>query len=110
MKTLKFTDSLSKLILNNEKNTTWRLFDDKNLTVGDIIKFINKNTQKEFATTKIISIKETTFSNLTKKDWEGHEKFDSEKEMYDTYSRYYKQKVTKDTPVKVIKFEIISFI
>ena len=67
-----------------------------------------KNSKYHFL---IINIKhKELFEELTKKDWEGHEKFDSEKEMYDTYSRYYKQKVTKDTPVKVIKFEIISFI
>ncbi len=31
MKILKFRENLSKLILDWEKYTTWRLFDDKNI-------------------------------------------------------------------------------
>jgi len=31
MKTLKFREKLSKLILSGKKTTTWRLFDDKDL-------------------------------------------------------------------------------
>lgn len=93
MKTLKFREKLSKLILNGEKVTTWRLFDDKNLSEGDNVTFIVKETGKMFATAKLTSVKETKFSNLTEDDWEGHEKFSSAEEMYDTYSRYYGQLV-----------------
>ncbi|MBS3162647.1 hypothetical protein J4467_01875 [Candidatus Woesearchaeota archaeon] len=96
--------------MQKKKNTTWRLFDDKNLTKEDIFILINKNTLKEFAIGKIISIRMRTFGKLTKKDWKGHEKFSSENAMYTTYSGYYKQKVTKDTQVKVIKFKIEKII
>jgi hypothetical protein len=107
MKTLKFRKVLSELILKGEKNTTWRLYDDKDLSTGDIISFLVWETLKEFAKVKLISVNETSFGELTDEDWEGHEKFQSDDEMYKTYSKYYSRKVTKDSPVKIIKFEFI---
>ena len=95
MKTLKFREKLSKLILQKEKNTTWRLFDDKNLSVGDIVSFLVWETKVEFAKAKLTEIKEATFGKLTDKDWEGHEKFLSDEEMYKTYSKYYSRQVKK---------------
>jgi len=106
MKTLKFRETLSKLILAGEKDTTWRLFDDKNLMAGDAVSLITWETKQEFARAKIISIRETTLGELSAEDWEGHERFSSEEEMYTTYSRYYNRLVTKDTLVKVIRFEL----
>jgi hypothetical protein len=49
MKTLKFAANLVPLILSGEKTSTWRLFDDKDLQVGDELEFINKNTNTTFA-------------------------------------------------------------
>ena len=106
MKTLKFRESLSKLILQEKKYATWRLSDDKNLSVGDIISFLVWETKEEFVKAKIIEIKETTFGELTDEDWDGHEKFSSDKEMYKTYSEYYNRQVDKNSPVKIVKFEL----
>jgi hypothetical protein len=44
MKTLKFTTELCEQILCGVKTATWRLFDDKDLPVGDELQFINKET------------------------------------------------------------------
>jgi hypothetical protein len=107
MKTLKFRSKLSKLILSKKKDTTWRLFDDKNLSVGDIISFLVWETKKPFAEVQLLEIRETTFGKLQEKDWDGHEKFASEEEMYKTYSKYYNRKVTKNSPVKIIKFKLL---
>jgi len=75
--------------------------------IGDIYIFIVKEDGKEFVKAKIISVKETTFGKLAVEDWDGHEKFNSEKEMYQTYSGYYKREVDENSPVKVIKFKNI---
>ncbi|PIR04193.1 MAG: hypothetical protein COV59_03345 [Candidatus Magasanikbacteria bacterium CG11_big_fil_rev_8_21_14_0_20_39_34] len=107
MKSIKFRENLSKLILQGEKDTTWRLFDDKDLTEGDVLNFLVWETGEEFATAKIIDVKETTFQNLTEEDWAGHEKFVSDEEMYKRYTEYYKREVTPDTKVKIIKFELV---
>ena len=106
MKTLKFRESLSRLILQKEKDTTWRLFDDKNLSKGDVVSFLIWETKKEFTKAKLVDIKETTFEELTEEDWDGHEKFSSDEEMYEIYSKYYNRQVDKNSPIKIIKFEL----
>ena len=106
MKTLKFRESLSKSILQGEKNTTWRLFDDKNLSESDIISFLVWETKEEFAKAKLLEVKEITFGELTSEDWDGHESFSSNEEMYKTYSKYYNRQVDKNSPVKIIKFKL----
>jgi hypothetical protein len=107
MKTLKFRRSLSKLILQGKKNTTWRLFDDKNLSTDDEVSFLVYETKKEFAKAKLTSIKETSLGKSTNEDWDGHKKFSSDEEMYKTYCGYYNRPVDKDTPVKIIKFKLL---
>lgn len=101
MKTLKFSEPLNRYIIEGRKNTTWRISDEKNIKAGEIIALVDKRTLKEFA-------KETTFENLNEIDRSGHEKFLSDEEMYETYSKYYKIKVTPKTKLKVIKFRILE--
>jgi hypothetical protein len=106
MKRLKFSELLPVLILSGQKNTTWRINDDKNIEVGDTISLCY-NDGREFAKAEVIQVKETTFENLTEEDKKGHEKFSSDEEMYETYSRYYKMEVTPKTKVKIIKFRLL---
>jgi len=105
MKTLKFTPQLVDKILSGEKTSTWRLFDDKDLTVGNKLIFINKETLKEFGEAIITSLKIKTLGSLTDEDWIGHEKFSSEEEMYKSYKKYYGDKVNKDSEVKILTFD-----
>lgn len=105
-KILKFRPYLIQLILNGSKNITWRLFDDKNIQEGDLVNLVNWETGEEFGKAKITCVKETTFGNLTEEDKIGHETFKGDEEMYRTYSTYYKVKITKDTALKIIWFEL----
>ncbi len=107
MKTIKFRNHLAELVLKGEKNTTWRLFDDKNLQTGDVVDFINWDTGEKFAEAEILKVYEKTLSTLDDIDWEGHERFSSEEEMYKTYKEYYGDKVDKDTIVKIIRFKLL---
>ena len=107
IKTLKFRKNLSELILKNEKNTTWRIFDDKDIKEGDIIQFLVWETKEAFAKAKIINVVEKKFKDLDEKDMEGHEKFASKEEMYETYNTYYNRTVDENTLVKIIKFELL---
>ena len=68
MKTLKFAEPLPSLILNKEKNTTWRIEDEKYLSVNDVVSCLRKKDLSEFAKIKIISVKETTFEYLSFED------------------------------------------
>jgi len=105
LKRLKFSEPLPKLILNGKKNSTWRINDDKNILINDLLSLCYSGG-REFAKAKVIFVKETNFENLTEKDKEGHEKFLSDKEMYKAYSNYYNIKVGPKTKVKIIKFNI----
>lgn len=106
MKVLKFSDPLPELVLKGEKNTTWRINDQRGITKGDMLSLC-RNDGTEFAKAKVIWTNETMFGKLAPDDKEGHEKFSSDREMYETYSKYYNTKVTADTKVKVIKFELL---
>jgi hypothetical protein len=108
MKILKFREELAKKILSKEKTKTWRLFDDKDISVGDEITCVVKETGKTFAKICIVEVEEKTFAEIISKDFQGHEKYSSKKEMYDIYSGYYGKSIDKNTPLKIIRFETIK--
>lgn len=107
-KSLKFRVHLIPLVLSGEKNVTWRLFDEKDLTVGDQVDLINWNTQEKFGEAVIVSVREKPLGKLGDEDWKGHERFPSEEEMYTTYRKYYGDRVTPETSVKMIKFQLVG--
>lgn len=82
MKTLKFAPDLVPLILNGSKTSTWKLFDDKDLTEGDELSLVNKESGEEFAKVKVTSIKQTTLGELTDQGREGYEPFESDEQAY----------------------------
>ncbi len=64
MKRLKFSEPLPEKILSGQKNTTWRINDDKNIMVNDILSLCHKDGT-EFAKAKVINVRETTLGDLT---------------------------------------------
>ncbi len=105
MKTLKFYPHLVKQIIEGDKTSTWRLFDDKDLQVNDVLTFINKETGEVFGSATLTSLKVKTLGTLEESDWLGHEKFASDEEMYETYRNYYGDKVNPDSEVKILTFD-----
>lgn len=105
-KQLHFAPNLVPLILSGQKTTSWRLWDDKNLSVEDTLEILESGTERHFATARITSVQTLTFLELWAGKMEGHEKYKDEQEMYDTYRGYYNRPVGPDTEVKVIKFEL----
>lgn len=108
MKTLKFAPHLVPKILSGEKTSTWRLFDDKDLQEGDKLVFLNKETGEQFGSAVITTLYTKTLGTLTDADWEGHERFPSEEEMYSTYRKYYGNKVDETSEVKILSFTFQS--
>jgi hypothetical protein len=104
MKSLKFTPELCTQILNGTKTTTWRLFDDKNLQEGDEVAFVNRETFKIIGRARITTLKTNTLGNLTDSDWEGHERYASNEEMYAFYQKFYGPDVGPNTELKILNF------
>jgi hypothetical protein len=106
VKTVKFESSPVLLITSGEKTSTWRLFDDKDLSIGDEIALQKFGHDKPFAKATIVEVVRKPFRELTDKDKTGHESYESDDEMYATYSGYYKTKVGQETEVKIISFAL----
>ena len=110
MKTLKFDHDLAQLILQGKKNSTWRLFDDKDLSVDDQIRIVDKvnpdspETWKVIGEGRVTEIVEKHFGDITDSDMDGHETYSSRDEMLRTYKQYYGDRVTFETPVKIVYF------
>jgi hypothetical protein len=102
-----FVPELITSILTGEKTTAWRLFDDQDFKEGDVVDFYDNASNKLFATAKLTRVVEKTIGGITDEDEVGHEKFDSEEDMYQKYERYYGREVGPETPIKVIWFELI---
>jgi hypothetical protein len=107
MKTLKFAHDLVEQILNGTKTVTWRLFDDKNLSVGDLVEFRDSGNGEIFAQAEIVGVMEKTLGEVDEKDFKGHESYRNKEEMLETYKVYYGDKVDWETVVKIVEFKIL---
>lgn len=108
MKTLKFKGQLVQAILRGEKDSTWRLFDDKELSLGDELRMVNKASGKEFARASIISVLEKPLGDVVPTDFDGHERYPSMDAMYETFRSYYGDKVTPQSVLKIIRFRLVG--
>jgi uncharacterized protein YqfB (UPF0267 family) len=106
-KHLKFAHRLPPSILAGDIDITWRIEDEHHIQPGDRI-ILTTNDDVPFATAYTLWTKYTTFGALTSEDKLGHERFESNEEMFATYSRYYGRPVGADTPAKVIKFRLLQ--
>lgn len=111
MKTLKFDHDEAQEVLSGKKTATWRLYDDKDLSVNDRVKVIDKVDSKDEKTWRVIGeahvneIVEKKLGDVTDKDMAGHEIFRSKEEMLATYRQRYGDRVSLDDPVKMIYFQ-----
>ena len=110
MKFIKFDHTLAQLVQNGEKTSTWRLFDDKDLSVGDDVRMIDKvdpsrpETWKVLGVARIEAIVQKRLCDIEDGDYEGHEAFSSKEQMLKTYQGYYGSNVNLNTIVKIIRF------
>jgi ribonuclease HI len=111
VKTLKFDHEPAQDVLQGKKTSTWRLYDDKDLSVNDHIKIIDKTDPNDTNSWKIIGeavvneVIEKKLGDVTDRDMAGHEVFDTKEEMLAVYRRRYGDRVTLDEPVKMVYFK-----
>ncbi|MFZ3020251.1 MAG: ASCH domain-containing protein [Minisyncoccia bacterium] len=105
MKVVKFRQHFVPNILNGTKKTTWRLFDDKDLSVGDDIELVDFETKNKFGEARIEKVFEKEIKNLMPQEIFGHG-YKNVDEMIERHKVYYGNGVNKDTKVKIITFEL----
>jgi hypothetical protein len=108
MKSLKFHAKLVAKILSGETTITWRLFDDKDLTVGDELEFVNAESGEVFGSATITHIDEkplhaTTAAERLAGGWKPSVTID---QIVAHYQKLYRPEVTVETSVKMISFKL----
>jgi hypothetical protein len=106
MKKLKFKPHLIQPILDGTKTITWRLFDDKNLQVGDHLELINSETGEKFAEVEIIGSREKQIKDLTDDDLRNNSYRDRTHVM-EVNRECYGDMVNDQTVVKIIEFKLL---
>lgn len=110
MKTLKLEHELAQQVLKGEKTSTWRLYDDKDLTVNDDVKLIDKvdpekpETWQVIGTARINEIVQKRLGDVASEDYVGHDKYQNTQHVLQDFRGYYGPQVNEDTPVKIIRF------
>ncbi len=113
MKTLKLDHKLAELIRSGQKTSTWRLYDDKDISVNDDIELLDKvdpqdpGTWSSVGTARVDRVVEKRLGDVSDADFEGHEAFLSREDMLKTYRFYYGPQVTYETPIKMIHFSLV---
>lgn len=102
------------MVRHGTKRVTWRLYDDKDITVNDKLELIDKvvasdpSTWVHLAVAQIDMVVEKRLGEIAGSDFDGHERFASREEMLKVYQAYYGPQVTYDTPVKMIHFSLLK--
>ncbi len=92
-------------ILGGEKTNTRRLFDDKDLKVGDELELIESGTNKVFAHAIITECIEKKMGEVMESEIVGY--YDSIPDMYKVLGNHYPDKtVGPETLIKFIEFKL----
>jgi ribonuclease HI len=115
MKTIKLDHELAEQVKNGTKHSTWRLFDEKDLSVDDRVVIIDKVNPRDHdswvATGEavITRVVEKHLGEIGKDDYDGHNPYASSDDMLHTFQGYYGDSVSFKTPVKIVYFDFLPY-
>lgn len=111
MKTLKLDHKLAELVRQGKKTSTWRLFDDKDLSVGDEVELLDKVNPRDRSTWvpaavgHITTVIEKRMKDLSAIELAEHG-YQSLDEAVESFQQHYGNDVSAATPLKIIHFEV----
>jgi len=105
-KQLKFESRLVPLVLSEQKTSTWRAFDDKNLSVGDAIELVDRGTRAIFARATITSVELKKIREITKGDQDAQGSYRTTEGIVADFKKHYGDRVDADTELKLIEFKL----
>ncbi len=109
MKSLKLEHELAELVRSGQKTSTWRLFDDKDLSVNDEVRLIDKVDPTRPETWRVIGIAninrvvEKRLGDVTSEEMLEHN-YASADEMLAAFRGYYGDDITAATSIKTLHF------
>jgi ribonuclease HI len=109
MKSLKLDHDVAQAVVAGRAKSTWRLFDDKDLSVNDQVRLIDKvdparpESWEPIGVAIITQVIEKQLSSISLADMDG-QKYGSADQMMEVLTGYYGGGVTMQTPVKMIHF------
>lgn len=110
MKSLKLDHRSAQAVAQGLSTTTWRINDDKDLHVNDIVNLIDKqdpsdpSTWTVFGRGVIVSVLEKQLGKVTQSDLLPNEKLPPLPQLLKEFRSYYGAQVGAETPVKIIRF------
>jgi ribonuclease HI len=114
MKTLKLNHELAKAVYTGKATVTWRLNDDKNITVNDDIEFIDKvdpirpDSWRVIGKARVNQVVEKRLGEITDEELAASGT-ESRTAMLHNYKEYYGQEVSGHSPVKIIHFSFAPY-
>lgn len=111
MKKLKLNHRIAQEVLRGERASTWRLYDDKHITVDDEVAILDKVDESRPASWRIIGtaritrVVEKRLADIGEGDYQASDRYDDQQLLLREFRGYYGDRVTLDTPVKVIDFD-----
>ena len=112
MKILKFDHATALQVLNGGIHTTWRIYDDKDLSVNDEVSVMDKvdpqnpPSWKPIGTMVINEITEKQLADISNKELAEIKEYNSITEMLKYCKQRYGPHVTLQTPIKIIRFTL----
>jgi len=101
---------MAELIREGKKTVTWRINDEKNLSVDDDVWIIDKverenpDTWQAIGTARITEILAKHLGDIEGSELGEHETYASKEEMIKTFRKYYGRDINAKTAVKIIHF------
>lgn len=114
MKALKLNHEFAQEVARGKKTSTWRVNDDKDLHVNDMVSLIDKvdplkpETWKSIGVVRISSILEKRLGEIEKKDVPPQEPLPSKSELLKIFQGFYGSQINLETPVKIVNFERVT--
>lgn len=108
-KTLKLDHDLALAVRAGTKRSTWRVFDEKNIAVNDVIELVDKLDPSDMASWQIMGtaivnqVVEKRMESITSTEMAEHG-YNSYDELYASFTNYYGDSIGPRTPIKIISF------
>jgi ribonuclease HI len=115
MKKLKLDHAVAQRVAGGQQTASWRLYDDKDLTVNDEVALVDKLDPAKPASWRVIGraridhIIEKRVGDISENDYlqSGQEPVAPEERLR-LFREYYGPQVSWDTPVKMVHFDFVA--